>query len=186
MRDREDHIGLWLSPEAVRGVPDRRQPRAWWWLPPVIFPDEEPECRSLLEIICNRGGRTFVVNAPWRVALFGERRDLTLWAGPFCNLANPLALESAAALGLAGAIVSPELSGDEYLMLPRHSPIPLGIVIGGNWPKSPNEQTVFPNYRRVDYVRIYQRASMVTPSPTLDPNGPPTNTPLPTPTPARS
>jgi len=133
-RDREDPIGLWLSPEAVRGLPDCGQSRAWWWLPPVIFPDEEPEYRSLLEIICNRGGRTFVVNAPWQVVLFGERRDLTLWAGPFCNLASPLALESAAVLGLAGAIVSPELGGDEYRMLPRHSPIPLGIVIGGDWP----------------------------------------------------
>ncbi len=50
------------------------------------------------------------------------------------DLANPLALESAAALGLAGAIVSPELGGDEYRMLPRHSPLPLGIVIGGDWP----------------------------------------------------
>ncbi len=133
-RDREDRIGLWLSPEAVHGVPEHGQSSVWWWLPPAIFPDEAPEYGSLLEIICRRGGRTFVVNAPWQVALFGERRDLTLWAGPFCNLANLLALESAAALGVAGAIVSPELSGDEYRMLPRHSPIPLGIVIGGNWP----------------------------------------------------
>jgi putative protease len=53
--DRGDQIGLWLSPEAVRGLPDRGQSRAWWWLPPVIFPDEVPEYRSLLEHLQPKG-----------------------------------------------------------------------------------------------------------------------------------
>ncbi|MGE5256816.1 MAG: hypothetical protein ACM3KE_09110, partial [Hyphomicrobiales bacterium] len=62
------------------------------------------------------------------------RPGVTLWAGPFCNLANPLALESAASLGFSGAIVSPELAAADFLKLPGRSPLPLGIVIGGSWP----------------------------------------------------
>ena len=57
-----------------------------------------------------------------------------MWAGPFCNLANPLAIAAAESLGFVGAIVSPELGRDDYLKLAQHSPIPLGIVIAGNWP----------------------------------------------------
>jgi putative protease len=41
---------------------------------------------------------------------------------------------SAGALGFHGAIVSPELGAEDYLQLPQNSPIPLGIVIAGNWP----------------------------------------------------
>ena len=37
-------------------------------------------------------------------------------------------------MGFNGAIVSPELGAEDYFKLPQHSPIPLGIVIGGNWP----------------------------------------------------
>ena len=31
-------------------------------------------------------------------------------------------------------IVSPELGQSDYLALPKHSPLPLGIVISGHWP----------------------------------------------------
>jgi putative protease len=101
----------------------------------VLFPDDEPPTRALIQRACSRGSRTFVLNDPWQVSLFagGEPRA-TLWAGPFCNLANPLALETAASLGFSGAIVSPELAADDFLKLPGRSPLPLGVVIGGNWP----------------------------------------------------
>ena len=84
--------------------------------------------------ILKLGARRFVLNAPWQVVFFQKTNQLTLWAGPFCNLANGLALERVAGLGFNGAIVSPELGKDDFLSLPQQSPIPLGIVIEGNWP----------------------------------------------------
>lgn len=33
----------------------------------------------------------------------------------------------------------------------------LNLAIGGNWPGAPDETTVFPQFLRVDYVRVYQR-----------------------------
>ncbi len=35
----------------------------------------------------------------------------------------------------------------------------LNLAVGGNWPGSPDETTVFPQVLRVDYVRVYQRPS---------------------------
>jgi putative protease len=128
-------IGLWLSPETLGGVPEKLLRQTWWWLPPVIFPDDEAPTRGLIRQACARGARSFVLNDPWQVALFDALgSEARLWAGPFCNLANPLALETAASLGFTGAIVSPELAAEDFLKLPRCSPLPLGIVIGGNWP----------------------------------------------------
>ncbi|MEJ5359042.1 MAG: peptidase U32 family protein [Desulfobacterales bacterium] len=119
-------LGLWEGVDPARFRP---------WLPPVLFPDEEAGLRGALEVLLDRGFRSFVLNAPWQVALFPpEGLGLSLWAGPFCNLANPLALEVAAGLGFSGAIVSPELPKAEALSLPRRSPLPLGIVIAGLWP----------------------------------------------------
>jgi putative protease len=37
-------------------------------------------------------------------------------------------------MGLAGAIVSPELGRDGYLQLASQRPLALGIIISGNWP----------------------------------------------------
>ncbi|HET6891076.1 MAG TPA: hypothetical protein VFH31_08235, partial [Pyrinomonadaceae bacterium] len=34
----------------------------------------------------------------------------------------------------------------------------LNLAVGGNWPGSPDESTVFPQTMLVDYVRVYQRA----------------------------
>jgi putative protease len=130
-----DRIGLWLSPETLADSPEKLSRQTWWWLSPTIFPDDEAPTREWIRQACSQGGRTFVLNDPWQVSLFnaGESR-VRLWAGPFCNLANPLALETAAALGFSGAIVSPELAAEDFLKLPRCSPLPLGIVVGGNWP----------------------------------------------------
>ena len=33
----------------------------------------------------------------------------------------------------------------------------LNLAVGGNWPGSPDETTVFPQYMTVDYVRVYSR-----------------------------
>ncbi|MFO7709300.1 MAG: peptidase U32 family protein [Desulfobacterales bacterium] len=127
--------GLWLSAAALSDLPERSCRQTRWWLPPVIFPSDAEAIRALVAAACARGGRSFVLNDPWQVGLFdsiGNRQRV--WAGPFCNLANPLALETAAALGFEGAIVSPELGDADLLALPRSSPLPLGVVIGGNWP----------------------------------------------------
>ncbi|MEM7333193.1 MAG: glycoside hydrolase family 16 protein [Chloroflexota bacterium] len=35
----------------------------------------------------------------------------------------------------------------------------LNVAVGGNWPGSPDETTVFPQRMEVDYVRVYQRPS---------------------------
>jgi putative protease len=132
-----DHgrIGVWLSPEALYEASEKRCRKVWWWLPPVIFPDDEKATRALIQQACIRGSRTFVLNDPWQVSLFDAMQPgIRLWAGPFCNLANPLALNTAAALGFSGAVVSPELAAEDFLILPRSSPLPLGIVVAGNWP----------------------------------------------------
>jgi U32 family peptidase len=74
------------------------------------------------------------LNAPWQIVFFPDPRKYSLWAGPFCNLSNPLALQQAKSLGFSGAIVSPELGEQDYLDLPGKSPLPLGIVLSGPWP----------------------------------------------------
>ncbi|KPJ74836.1 MAG: peptidase U32 [Deltaproteobacteria bacterium SG8_13] len=126
--------GLWISPAAVDQVPAKMISQLCWWLPPVVWPADEAAFRNLLARVQKKGGLQFVLNAPWQTALFDKKKKPTLWAGPFCNLANPLALEVMADAGFAGAIVSPELGKQELLNLPQQSPLPLGVVIGGSWP----------------------------------------------------
>jgi putative protease len=126
--------GLWLGAENLAAVSDAAVSRTWWWLPPVIFPQEEAAVSGWLQEARGRGGRRFVLNAPWQMALMDPDPGGHVWAGPFCNLANPLSLETVARMGFAGAIVSPELGEGDYLGLPAASPVPLGIVIGGIWP----------------------------------------------------
>jgi putative protease len=75
-----------------------------------------------------------VLNAAWQIGFFDTPKKFNLWAGPFCNLANPLAIAAVEAMGFNGVIVSPELGAEDYLQLPQQSPIPLGIVIAGHWP----------------------------------------------------
>ncbi len=47
-------------------------------------------------------------------------------------------------------------STDEF-HLPQY--IILNMAIGGDWPKDPDETTVFPDTMFVDYVRVYQRTT---------------------------
>jgi putative protease len=127
-------VGLWLSAEAIKDFGAGSASAVWWWLPPVIWPAEEQHIVELIDQTRRNGACNYVLNAPWQAALLASAKPIQLWAGPFCNAANPLAIETLAALGFAGVIVSPELSRDDYLQLPKHSPVPLGMVTGGNWP----------------------------------------------------
>jgi U32 family peptidase len=127
-------VGLWLTGENSRRISRTLWSRIWWWLPPVIWPDEEDHAAELASSMARRGARTFVLGAPWQAAFFAGTPGATLWAGPFCNVANPLAVEACRSMGLSGVIVSPELSGTDMLGLPSHSPLPLGVVLKGLWP----------------------------------------------------
>ena len=126
--------GIWLERSALLDVPRPVTGRIWWWLPPVIWPAEEERYVRLLGEARERGARIFVLNAPWQAGLFADRQGLRLIGGPFCNLASAQTAAQYAGLGLEAAFVSPELSGEELLSLPRRSPLPLGIVQGGFWP----------------------------------------------------
>lgn len=131
-RSRND--GCWLTAETLAVLSPGQAAHTWWWLPPVIWPDDEPGWRDLLAASLRKRARRFVLNAPWQLALFPDAQAAEFWAGPFCNLANPFALQAVAKMGMSGAIVSPELGKDNLLALPAASPLPLGLVLSGNWP----------------------------------------------------
>ncbi len=128
------HFAVWVSTNRAHNLPLGRVKTAWWWMPPVIWPNEESEYLRLTDLIASRGGKRFILNAPWQIGLFKKRRDLVFWAGPFCNVSNVMTLESLRRMGFAGAFISPELSGEDALALGRQSPIALGAVIKGAWP----------------------------------------------------
>ena len=145
---RSQNTGLWLSPRTAE-ISRTIAPRICWWLPPVIWPEEEEAIRRRLAHLTREGSRHFVCNAPWQRDLFpaellarmnDEPEDpkhsdaLDLLAGPFCNVANAAALGVLADMGFKGAYISPELPADDILALPRQSPLPLGMVLGGFWP----------------------------------------------------
>ena len=88
--------------------------------------------RIINEAIRN-GAKHFVCNEPWQAAFF-KGREVDLVAGPFCNAANAFTLASFAKLGFSAAFVSPELTKEDFLALPKTSPLPLGIVLAGFWP----------------------------------------------------
>ena len=131
--------GLWLSRRTAEEVSRTVAPRISWWLPPVIWPDEEQLWQELITQVLRHKAKYFVCNAPWQMELLrraaGERlADLEITAGPFCNVTNPLAINTLAQAGFSQAIVSLELSGEEILALPALSPLPLGVVLSGFWP----------------------------------------------------
>jgi Collagenase and related proteases len=126
--------GIWLERSALLDTPRPVTGRIWWWLPPVIWPSEEARYRRVVDEARDRGARTFVLNAPWQAGFFADKAGLKLIGGPFCNLASGHTAAQYAALGMSAAFVSPELSGEELLSLPRQSPLPLGIVMSGFWP----------------------------------------------------
>lgn len=127
---------LWLAPKMMfKGMAGFQL-----WMPPVIWPEEEKLWFDTVSRAYKAGGRSFVLGAPWQVHMFenflakSKGRPLELWAGPFCNISNPLALAELKDMGCSGAVVSPELSREDVLALPKHSPLDLGFVTYGNWP----------------------------------------------------
>ena len=127
-RSRNSVIGLWLSPKSVREVSRTVAPNMAWWLPPVIWPDEEELWKRIINEAIRNGAKHFVCNEPWQAAFF-KGREVDLVAGPFCNAANAFTLASFAKLGFSAAFVSPELTKEDFLALPKTSPLPLGIVL---------------------------------------------------------
>ena len=133
--------GFWISTQRY-GIKASRQD--WLWLDPVLFPQEATLCRQYIMQAIQRGAKNFVLNAPWQISLFRNPKQLNLWAGPYCNLSNTVAINEFKKMGFSGAIVSPELDKDTFLDLPKSSPLPLGIIIHGNWPLAVS-RTLSPN-----------------------------------------
>lgn len=126
--------GLWLSPRVLAGISRTLFERVSWWLPPVIWPEEEEHWLKLIRQALRGGARNFVCNAPWQSSLFDAPQGLSLSAGPFCNITNGPAIGILKKMGFSHALVSPELGEEDYLALPAQSPLPLGIVIAGFLP----------------------------------------------------
>ncbi len=126
--------GLWLSPGALNAVSATLFGRISWWLPPVIWPDEEETWERHIHKALRDGARRFVCNTPWQAAFFGKKEGLELTAGPMCNVANGAALAALADLGFSAAVVAPELGEEDFLALPGQSPLTLGVVLSGFWP----------------------------------------------------
>jgi putative protease len=128
------HSGFWLSDVENQSHYKHLAKKNWWWLPHVIWPENEKAIKNQIDFILDNNGRNFVLNAPWQMAFFSDLNPLNVWAGPFCNLSNPLAINQLSLFGFSGAIVSPELGKNDFLLLPEQCSLPLGIVISGNWP----------------------------------------------------
>ena len=126
--------GMWLSENTPANIGKSAGRSLWIWLPPVVWPDDEARLTGLVSQSLSAGARQFVLGAPWQMAFFQRPEGLELWAGPFCNAANALCLETFRQMGMTGAFVSPELGENDVLTLCRQSPLPLGIVLSGHWP----------------------------------------------------
>ena len=127
-------LALWLDTGVTGMLPPAQLKSAWWWLPPVIWPEEAQQWQELIKNLLRKGARRFVLNAPWQTVLFDRLDGLSLWAGPFCNLANPLAIRAFKLIGGQGVVVSPELGRADVEALAAKSVLPLGVVISGYWP----------------------------------------------------
>ena len=123
-----EEVGIWLSQETFQavsvtpGITSSIWQRIWWWLTPALWPVDEADFKSLIEQLLQKGSRQFVLNAPWQIAFFQNPRKLSLWAGPFCNLSNPLSINEIKSYGFSGAIVSPELGQDGLPFSSRTEP----------------------------------------------------------------
>lgn len=129
--------GMWLDPDFLERMFPATCRNLCWWLPPVIWPNEEKSWRRALERVREAGASLFVCNSPWQIGLFDpppRQNGEEVWAGPFCNTANVLAVEGLRAMGFAGAVVSPELDEESFLALPARASLPLGAVVHGVWP----------------------------------------------------
>ena len=128
---------MWLDLKFLERMTPAACRNLGWWLPPVIWPNEETAWRKALRWVRSQGASFFVCNAPWQMQLFAEDKASgaeEIWAGPFCNTANALAVEQLRRMGFAGAMVSPELDAESFLDLPKQASLPLGVVLQGIWP----------------------------------------------------
>lgn len=129
--------GVWVDNRFIK-IFEKKKKRFdqsnWFWLPPFIWPEEEKKYIEIIESIINAGGVNFVVNSPWHASLFRNIKRVNAWGGPFCNISNSHAADVMARIGFKGVIVSPELTKEEILALPRSASLPLGIVIKGYFP----------------------------------------------------
>ena len=131
---RPGRLALWLTRKALDMAAPSLAARMWWWLPPVIWPDEETLWQKTVDAALAKGCHTFVLGSPWQAGLFPEDRRAELILGPFANPASPECLAELDGLGFSGAIVAPELDKESFLALPGQSPLPLGVVTKGFWP----------------------------------------------------
>ena len=127
-------MARWLDFQTVSKVSGKKIKKTWWVLPPVMWPGEEEELKNAIGLAMERHARHFILNIPWQISFFDAPEKLNLWAGPFCNIANAGHARILREMGFSGAFVSPELTRDDFLSLPAVSPIPLGVVVEGNWP----------------------------------------------------
>lgn len=127
-------IAFWLDRSTISKIPRAQVSRTQWWLPPVIWPDEDKKMRSLIKEAAKKGAREFVINAPWQAGYFEDRKSAILVAGPFCNASSRLSLKVLKDMGCSSAIISPELPGEDVLALAQNPPMPLGFVLKGLWP----------------------------------------------------
>lgn len=126
----------WFSSDEIEKISRRDCEKTWWWLPPVIWPGDEKDFEASLSEASEKGACNFVLNSIWQINAVKKycKEKNRIWAGPFCNISNSYSLKILEKLGFEGAIVSPELPGENILELPGQSPLPLGIVISGMWP----------------------------------------------------
>ncbi len=130
---RSSVMGMWLSIGTLRALSKTVIPRVSWWLPPVIWQNEEEQYQRLIKEAIKKGAYMFVLNSPWQRAFF-DNEKVKITAGPFCNTTNGASILLLEELGFEAAIVSPEMGGDDFLSLPKQSVLPLGVVISGCWP----------------------------------------------------
>ncbi len=129
-----EDIGLWMSGAPSQERESRGHSRLWWVLPPVIWPEEEAALTRQIDKVIGAGSRRFLLNQPWQVAFFSDPSSVQLWAGPFCNIANPAAVNVLADMGFTGVVASPELEAPQLLSFPKVSRLPMGVVLSGIWP----------------------------------------------------
>jgi len=125
---------FWLERSTIGKVPRSQVNRSQWWLPPVIWPEEDKRFRSLIKEAVKKGAREFVINAPWQAGYFEDRKSAILVAGPYCNASSRLSLKVLKDLGRSSAIISPELPADDVFAIAQNPPIALGFVLKGLWP----------------------------------------------------
>ncbi|PIE75255.1 MAG: peptidase U32 [Deltaproteobacteria bacterium] len=129
--------GIWIDDKFFNIVKNKKiffEKSRWFWLPPYIWPDEEKKYMEAVKLIIDMGGRNFVVNNLWHAGIIKNLKKLNVWAGPFCNIANSMAVSVFAEKGFSGAFISPELCRDDILSLPKYCELPLGLVIKGYFP----------------------------------------------------